>query len=71
MTVAVHARYMGRPGRFPALKKFVEYIVGLGTFTVSHSDSMFQSSKEGVWVATREEIARHFAAGHPYKPASA
>ena len=32
MTVAVHARYMGRPGRFPALKKFVEYIVGKVTF---------------------------------------
>ena len=26
MTCALHARYIGQPGRFPALKQFVEYI---------------------------------------------
>ncbi|KAF8972563.1 chitin deacetylase [Flammula alnicola] len=51
MTVALHARMLGRPGRFPAIKQFVEYI----------------KSKPDVWIATREEIARHWVSQHPYK----
>ncbi|KAF8168452.1 hypothetical protein B0H34DRAFT_59488 [Crassisporium funariophilum] len=51
MTVAVHARMMGRPGRFPALRKFVEDI----------------ASVSDVWVATREQIARHWVSQYPYK----
>lgn len=42
--------WVGRPGRFAALKKMVEEIVGLGD----------------VWFATREDIARHFAQQYPY-----
>ncbi|PPQ68476.1 hypothetical protein CVT25_008402 [Psilocybe cyanescens] len=43
MTVTLHARMLGRPGRFPAIKQFVEYI----------------TNKPDVWVATREEITWH------------
>ncbi|GJN92453.1 hypothetical protein Rhopal_005483-T1 [Rhodotorula paludigena] len=50
ITIALHTRWVGRPGRFAALKKMVEEIVGLGD----------------VWFATREDIARHFAQQYPY-----
>ena len=44
MTAAFHVRISSRPGRFPALEKFLNYA----------------TSKESVWIATREEIARHW-----------
>lgn len=46
MSLGLHLRIIGRPGRIWALKEFFEYV----------------SSKEGVWFATREEIAEHFKA---------
>ncbi|OIW33469.1 glycoside hydrolase/deacetylase [Coniochaeta ligniaria NRRL 30616] len=51
MTVGLHCRIIGRPGRFKALQEFVDYI----------------SKKEGVWVATRTEIAEAFKAQYPYR----
>ncbi len=51
MTVGLHCRQIGKPGRFPALKKFVEYIEG----------------KEDVWVTTRTAIAEHFRGKFPYR----
>ncbi|KAL4783801.1 hypothetical protein BJX76DRAFT_357702 [Aspergillus varians] len=51
MTIGLHCRIIGRPGRFKALQEFVEYIEG----------------KEGVWVATRTEIAEAFREAYPYK----
>jgi peptidoglycan/xylan/chitin deacetylase (PgdA/CDA1 family) len=51
MTIGLHCRIIGRPGRFKALRDFVEYI----------------EKKEGVWVATRTEIAEAFKAQFPYK----
>ena len=51
MTIATHCRCIGKPGRFQALKKIVEYI----------------SQKEGVWVATRTQIAEHFREKFPYQ----
>lgn len=54
MTIALHCRIIGRPGRFAALKEFVEYI----------------SRKEGVWVATRTEIAEAFRGQFPYRKGS-
>lgn len=44
MSVGLHCRVIGRPGRILALKRFLEYV---GQF-------------EDVWVATREEIARYW-----------
>ena len=49
MSVGLHCRLAGRPGRAEALRRFLEHVAG----------------HEGVWVATREEIARHWAAEHP------
>lgn len=51
MTVGLHCRIVGRPGRLGALRDFVDYI----------------AKKEGVWVATRTEIAEAFKAKYPYK----
>jgi peptidoglycan/xylan/chitin deacetylase (PgdA/CDA1 family) len=51
MTIGLHNRIIGRPGRFKALQDFVKYI----------------SQKGGVWVATRTEIAESFREQFPYK----
>lgn len=51
MTIGLHCRIIGKPGRFKALADFVDYI----------------SKKEGVWVATRTEIAESFREQFPYK----
>lgn len=44
MSLGVHLRIIGRPGRIGALEKFLLHV----------------GRAEGVWVATREQIARHF-----------
>lgn len=44
MSVGVHLRIMGRPGRIGALEKFLEYVSG----------------RQGVWPARRVDIARHW-----------
>jgi len=44
MTVGLHARLSGRPGRAHALAKFLDYVI-------SHKD---------VWVCTRRQIAEHW-----------
>jgi peptidoglycan/xylan/chitin deacetylase (PgdA/CDA1 family) len=49
MSLGLHLRIIGRPGRIGALGKFVDYV----------------KSKPDVWCATRLEIARHFAAQVP------
>ena len=50
MSLGLHLRIIGRPGRFWALKELIKYIQG----------------HEKVWIATREEIARHWAKVHPF-----
>ncbi|MEU8776961.1 allantoinase PuuE [Streptomyces sp. NPDC048606] len=49
MSVGMHARILGRPGRVRALDGFLRHVAQLG----------------GAWVATREQIARHWLATHP------
>jgi putative urate catabolism protein len=51
MSVGLHCRLVGRPGRAAALGRFLDHVVACGD----------------VWVATREEIARHWWATHPPK----
>lgn len=51
MTIGLHNRVIGRPGRMMALARFVEYI----------------AKKSDVWVATREEIARYWTKTYPYE----
>ncbi|KAI8205635.1 Chitin deacetylase 1 [Colletotrichum sp. SAR 10_76] len=52
MNIPLHTRIIGKPGRSEALRKFMKYI----------------SEKEGVWVTTRRDIAKHMRAEFPYKP---
>jgi putative urate catabolism protein len=49
MNVGLHCRIVGRPGRAPALDKFLAHV----------------KQKEDVWVTTRAEIARHWREHHP------
>ncbi len=51
MTVGIHTRLAGRPSRALSLARFLDYV----------------ASKPKVWVATREEIARHWVKVHPAK----
>jgi allantoinase len=45
MSLGIHLRIMGRPGRVWALREFIEHV----------------GAMDGVWFATRAEIARQFA----------
>jgi OHCU decarboxylase len=49
MSIGLHCRLAGRPGRAAALARFLDYVRG-------HSDA---------WVATRLDIARHWVTNHP------
>ena len=49
MSVGLHCRLIGRPGRVMGLQRFLDYAAG-------HS---------GTWFARRSEIAAHWAATHP------
>jgi OHCU decarboxylase len=50
MSVGLHCRLVGRPGRAAALKRFIDYVKG----------------HEKVWLPTRGEIAAHWRSVHPY-----
>jgi OHCU decarboxylase len=52
MSVGLHCRLVGRPGRIMALERFMAYAAG-------HA---------GVWFPRRIDIARHWAAHHPPVP---
>jgi allantoinase len=49
LSIGMHCRLLGRPGRMRALQKFLDHI----------------QAHEGVWVARRVDIARHWRATHP------
>jgi allantoinase len=49
LSIGLHCRLAGRPGRAASLKRALDYISG----------------HDGVWFATREEIAAHWAKTHP------
>ena len=49
MSIGLHCRLVGRPGRAAALARFLDYV----------------QSHERVWVATRLDIARHWVMNHP------
>lgn len=50
MSIGLHCRLAGRPGRTMALSRFIDYVMG----------------HEKVWLARRIDIARHWAATHPF-----
>ncbi len=50
MSVGMHCRLLGRPGRITALQRFLDYV----------------EQFDRVWVCRRVDIARHWTATHPY-----
>jgi peptidoglycan/xylan/chitin deacetylase (PgdA/CDA1 family) len=50
LSIGLHARLCGRPGRIAALERFLDYVCG----------------HERVWICRRIEIARHWIATHPF-----
>jgi allantoinase len=55
MSIGLHCRLVGRPGRVAALARFIDYVQG----------------HEKVWLARRIDVAQHWAVNHPYKPQDA
>ena len=51
MSVGLHCRLVGRPGRIVALERFLDYA----------------RSHEAVWFCRRVDIARHWRERHPYR----
>lgn len=49
LSVGLHCRLAGRPGRFAALERFVDYVL----------------AQDAVWVCRRVDVARHWHAQHP------
>jgi len=49
MSIGLHCRLIGRPGRIMGLKRFLDHA----------------AAHDGVWFARRIDIARHWAATHP------
>jgi peptidoglycan/xylan/chitin deacetylase (PgdA/CDA1 family) len=52
LSIGLHCRLAGRPGRIDALERFLDYVSG----------------HERVWICRRIEIARHWVATHPFRP---
>ncbi len=55
MSIGMHCRLLGRPGRMRALRRFLDHV----------------QRHDRVWVARRIDIARHWKAEHPFDAATA
>lgn len=55
LSVGMHCRLLGRPGRFRALQRFLDYI----------------QAHDKVWICRRIDIAQHWMKTHPYQPQAA
>ncbi|WP_183293200.1 allantoinase PuuE [Cupriavidus alkaliphilus] len=51
LSIGMHCRLLGRPGRFRALQRFLDYVQG----------------HDKVWICRRVDIARHWAQVHPFQ----
>lgn len=51
LSIGLHARLAGRPGRFAALQRFLDYV----------------QEHDQVWLCRRSDIARHWINTHPYR----
>ncbi len=51
MSVGLHLRLIGRPGRAASLARFLDHL----------------AQHDGVWICRRVDIARHWMATHPYR----
>jgi len=54
MSIGLHCRLVGRPGRAAALARFLDYVQG----------------HERVWLCRRLDIAHHWRVHHPYSLSS-
>ena len=48
MSVGLHCRIAGKPGRYESLKRFIDYV----------------RSRDGVWLCRRVDVAKHWYAIH-------
>ncbi|MEZ8023498.1 allantoinase PuuE [Vibrio sp. 1F255] len=55
MSVGLHCRLIGRPGRIAALRRFLDYV----------------KEHDSVWLCRRIDIANHWHQHHPYQPNNA
>jgi putative urate catabolism protein len=55
MSIGMHCRLLGKPGRISALQRFLDHI----------------EAHDRVWVCRRIDIARHWKAAHPVQPSPA
>lgn len=55
LSIGMHARLLGRPGRFIALQRFLDHL----------------SAHDKVWVCRRVDIAKHWRQHHPFVPSLA
>ncbi len=51
LSIGMHCRLLGRPGRFRALQRFLDYV----------------QSHDKVWICRRIDIAEHWRKTHPYQ----
>ncbi|KQD02127.1 allantoinase PuuE [Acinetobacter soli] len=51
LSIGMHCRILGRPGRFKALQRFLDYV----------------QSHDRVWICRRNDIAKHWYTHHPYQ----
>ncbi len=54
LSVGLHCRLIGRPGRIAALERFIDYVL----------------EHQRVWICRRVDIARHWVARHPFRPSA-
>jgi putative urate catabolism protein len=55
MSIGMHCRLLGRPGRMRALQRFLDHV----------------QAHDRVWIARRLDIARHWRRHHPFDPKTA
>jgi len=55
MSIGMHCRLLGRPGRMRALQRFLDHV----------------ERHDRVWIARRIDIARHWKAVHPFDAGTA
>ncbi|MFX4307282.1 allantoinase PuuE [Acinetobacter soli] len=51
LSIGMHCRILGRPGRFKALQRFLDYV----------------QSHDRAWICRRNDIAKHWYTQHPYQ----
>ncbi|MDH3858394.1 MAG: allantoinase, partial [Gammaproteobacteria bacterium] len=53
MTIGLHARLIGRPGRIGSLHKFLDYVL----------------DHDRIWICRRDDLARYWSGNYPNRDA--